>query len=744
MKQHRYRKISDRISDAAQKSFFGRAKEIAVIRQAIEMEDPPFFVAFVHGPGGIGKSRLVKAVFEHIEPKIRHNILDCRDIEPTPLGFLSALGTDIGMKDSEHDLNSIIDWFANTEQRTVLALDTYETFGLMDTWLRQEFIPALSENVFTIIAGRQAPNPAWLTTAGWSSIFKEIELGELSSDDATQMLELRSLSASQIDRVKHFARGYPLALEIAAAAMISQPDLEIVDGPPPKMLQQLTQAFLKGLPRKILDSVEAASTVRRVTAPLLRALLKINNVRDLYDNLGELPFTDVTAEGLIYHDVVRNTIYKDLFHRDPELYRLYRKRAYLYFTSESQVAVARNLWQFTADLLYMVENPFVRDAFFPEGGSDLRVEPATALEENGIIKTMETAEPAESARLLKFWWNHHPKSFRIVKDREGKQAAFYILFEPETVDRRLLEEDPLTSVWLRHLDDEPIAEDERVLFCRRWVDRITGELPSPAVSACFLDVKRAYMELRPSLRRIYFPVIDLPTFESILFPLGFTTLKNCEIKLGDVTYHSLMNDFGPSSVDGWLATIFGAELGVEEDHSEAIENILDTDVGYSRQLLTVLFTDIVGSTELAVKLGDIRWRDLLDNHHAMVRKELLKYQGREIDIAGDGFFATFEMPVNGIQCACAISEAVRKLNITIRAGLHLGECEVIRNAVRGITVHIGARVVAKAEAGKVLVSSTIKDAVAGANLRFKNVGSYTLKGIPGNWNLFSVEEVGTV
>jgi class 3 adenylate cyclase len=252
------------------------------------------------------------------------------------------------------------------------------------------------------------------------------------------------------------------------------------------------------------------------------------------------------------------------------------------------------------------------------------------------------------------------------------------------------------------------------------------------------------MELRPSLRRIYFPVIDLPTFESILFPLGFTALKNCEIKLGDVTYHSLLNDFGPSSVDGWLATIFGAELGVEEDHSEAIENILDTNAGYSRQLLTVLFTDIVGSTELAVKLGDTRWRDLLDNHHAMVRKELLKYQGREIDIAGDGFFATFEMPVNGIRCACAISEAVRKLNITIRAGLHLGECEVIRNAVRGITVHIGARVVAKAEAGKVLVSSTIKDAVAGANLRFKNVGSYTLKGIPGNWNLFSVEEVGTV
>ncbi len=133
------------------------------------------------------------------------------------------------------------------------------------------------------------------------------------------------------------------------------------------------------------------------------------------------------------------------------------------------------------------------------------------------------------------WWDTHPETFNLVKTRDGKSEAFYILFEPYDVDRTLLEEDPITSSWLKHLIDSPIANAERVLFCRSWVDRTTGEMPSPAARACFLDTKRVYMELRPSLRRIYCPVIDLSTFESILSPLGFTALEMASATLGGNT-----------------------------------------------------------------------------------------------------------------------------------------------------------------------------------------------------------------
>jgi class 3 adenylate cyclase len=158
-----------------------------------------------------------------------------------------------------------------------------------------------------------------------------------------------------------------------------------------------------------------------------------------------------------------------------------------------------------------------------------------------------------------------------------------------------------------------------------------------------------------------------------------------------------------------------------------------------RVLATVLFTDIVGATEKAADLGDRRWHELLDNHHAAVRRNLVRFRGREIDTAGDGFFAAFDGPARAVQCACAVADALQPLGLAIRAGLHTGECEVMGAKVGGIAVHIGARVAALASAGEVLVSSTVKDLVAGSGLRFADRGIRPLKGVPGEWHIFAVE-----
>jgi len=158
-----------------------------------------------------------------------------------------------------------------------------------------------------------------------------------------------------------------------------------------------------------------------------------------------------------------------------------------------------------------------------------------------------------------------------------------------------------------------------------------------------------------------------------------------------------------------------------------------------RVLATVLFTDIVGSTERLAALGDRAWRALLDQHHEIVRRELAVYRGREIEFAGDGMLATFDGPARAIRCACAISGAVRPLGIEIRAGLHTGEVELAGTAVRGIAVHIGARVAAQAGPGEVLVSSTVKDLVAGSGIQFADRGTHALKGVPGEWRLFAAE-----
>jgi pimeloyl-ACP methyl ester carboxylesterase len=157
-----------------------------------------------------------------------------------------------------------------------------------------------------------------------------------------------------------------------------------------------------------------------------------------------------------------------------------------------------------------------------------------------------------------------------------------------------------------------------------------------------------------------------------------------------------------------------------------------------RVLATVVFTDIVGSTERAAELGDRGWRALLDSHHDVVRRELDRFRGREIDTAGDGFLAAFDGPARAVRCAVAIGEAVRGLGLEIRAGIHTGEVERAGNDIRGLAVHIGARVSARADPGEVLVSSTVKDLVAGSGIDFQDRGAHTLKGVPGEWHLFAV------
>ncbi len=181
-------------------------------------------------------------------------------------------------------------------------------------------------------------------------------------------------------------------------------------------------------------------------------------------------------------------------------------------------------------------------------------------------------------------------------------------------------------------------------------------------------------------------------------------------------------------------------MHADEDVADDVERFISgrrRDSVPDRVLATLLFTDIVGSTERAAELGDSAWAKLLAAHQEAGRRELARFRGREIDTAGDGFFATFDGPARAIHCAQSIGEATRALALEIRAGVHTGECELDGEKVRGIAVHTGARVAALAAPGEVLVSSTVKDLVAGSGIEFEDRGSHELKGVPGEWRLFA-------
>jgi class 3 adenylate cyclase len=200
---------------------------------------------------------------------------------------------------------------------------------------------------------------------------------------------------------------------------------------------------------------------------------------------------------------------------------------------------------------------------------------------------------------------------------------------------------------------------------------------------------------------------------------------------GRIPQARMVENRGPD----FFVTLWAEEL---YDEVERFVRGLDPEAEPETVLATVLFTDIVGSTQKTAELGDHGWNELVSKHHALVRRHLDTFRGVEVDTAGDGFFATFEGPIRAIRCALAIREGVRSLGLEIRAGVHTGECERVDGKVGGLAVNIGARVAALAGGGQVFVSSTVKDLVAGSGLDFEDRGVHDLKGVPGEWRLFEV------
>ena len=250
---------------------------------------------------------------------------------------------------------------------------------------------------------------------------------------------------------------------------------------------------------------------------------------------------------------------------------------------------------------------------------------------------------------------------------------------------------------------------------------------SPGMAMALNRMERE-TDVRPVLRTVQAPTLVMHRKDE-----GVYQIEEGRYLAGHIPGAHLVELEGADHLpgDGDLATVIdviGRFLG----------SVRDEEASFDRVLASVLFTDIVGSTEKAAELGDRRWRETVEGHHATVRAILGRYHGVEIDTAGDGFFATFDGPARAVRCAQAIVEAVRPLELEVRAGVHTGEVETIDGKTGGIAVNIGARVGGMARPSEVLVSSTVKDLVAGSGLVFEDRGERDLKGIPDRWHLYRV------
>jgi GTPase SAR1 family protein len=519
-------------------------------------------VVFIHGIGGVGKSTLVEAFAG--DARGRGAIVlrfDCGAIEPTARGFLDAISAAIGGDLSTAE--EVATRLTSLGQCVVLVFDRYEVLRPLDLWLQQTFVPALGDGVRVVFAGREGPMVGWST--GMGRLFRSFPLGNLPRDDAETLLRQDGVDGDDLDRINRLARGHPLSLRLAASALVAGPAGDHEARTITAIVEELTELYLAQLDPLTRRALDAASVVRRPTLSLIAAMLPDTAPQDAFERLRALPFVELSSDGLVIHDTVREVVAAYLRSTDPERSRHYRIAAWRQLRDEVTRATSHEMWRYTADLLYILENPAVREAFFPTSEHLYFVDPARDTDWPAIHEIATASEPPEAVAILEDWWRRLPDAFYAARDGAGKVVGFTVMTEIDRVPRALFDADQLGRIFRDHVRRLPVPRGQRVLVLRFQFAHPQDPNHALVIAALILDVKRVYMELRPELRRIYNVLPELYGPTSPWTRLGFRTVLDAPVQFGGVAYFAHVLDFGPASVDGWLTRIVATELQVDED-----------------------------------------------------------------------------------------------------------------------------------------------------------------------------------
>lgn len=555
--------IADTLSRNTLSNVVGRDEELTTLATKIQEEGP--IVSFVYGVSGIGKTTLLRALATRLSrQRTRAVFVDGHDVEPTSHGILWALAENLTLRHAT--LKDVSAALAETGQRVALIIDSYDALGLIDTWLRQTFIPALPDTVRLVIGTRLAPGPQWTEAVEWRGLVEVLHLASLDEDAAHELLARLNVPRQEADRIVAMVGGLPVALTLAGDASEAAHPVPDARFPPERVLPELAHRFLGSIEDPMLrEAVQAASMVRRLTETLLEALVPEGVPEELFPRLRALAFCSMENDGLRLHDAVRDAVAADLYATHPKRYRQLQRAAWRQLDVELRNASRQDLWRYTADLIYIINNPVCRNAFFPPGSPTLSVEPAKPGHTSAIRALARQHESAAAAELLDLWLAQAFHAFHVVVDPGGKVVGFYCLCDASRMPERLALEDPVAESWLAHLAGQPMEAHEAVLFLRRWLSADAGEAPSPPQAASWLDIKRAYLERRASLRRVYLALEDLGPYADVAATLGFEPLGTPPAVVGNTTFQSASLDMGPNSVSGWLSCLVATELGLKAD-----------------------------------------------------------------------------------------------------------------------------------------------------------------------------------
>jgi hypothetical protein len=529
------RTLAARLADRDRRRFTGRVSELAFLDKCLDDDDAPASVVHVSGPGGIGKSTLLREVARRAaERGLSCIAVDGRQLGPAP-GMLEA-----AMRE------------AARQARPVVLLDSYEQMSALDPYLRRELLPGLPDQALVVIAGRGSPDPAWFS-GGWEAVTARLDLGALAPADAQRLLAAHGLSDERVPGIIEWAAGSPLALALAADVATADASWNAARSPDrPDLVKSLLHRLVETELRGIRASALGIAVVARSTTPqLLRAVLRDEDADAEYRQLSELTVTEPVGDGITLHELARKVLLADLRLRNPELECDLRRRVidYLYARALGGEPLL------IIDMAHLVENPLLRWGFGWDGNVSFRIDSVRAGDDEGVERQTAGRHNPQWWQLTRRYFTQAPDRAAVARDRADRICGFMVCMSPATAPR-FADHDPLVGRWLAHARENE-ANGESVLW------HVAVDLTGKGKVQAMLGIAGVLRSGVINPRFAYLPIDpSYPGALDFAHALGATHLTGLDACIGGQPVECHHLDYGPGGLFARLRSQVYRELSI--------------------------------------------------------------------------------------------------------------------------------------------------------------------------------------
>lgn len=553
-------RLSQRLSAAWRSNFIGRTAEQELFLSEIRQDVPSHNILYLYGPGGVGKTTLLKQYYELAQQAGAQVVyLDARNMEPSPLVFLTSLARLLELSDA----SQLFDHLAQFPGTTVILLDTFETLVSLDDWLRVAFLPYLPEKSLVVLATRFPPSAAWRTDPGWSELMQVMPLRNFAPDETRAYLSHRAIPEEQQAVAINFTHGHPLALCLVAEAFAQRPATDFIPEAAPDIVRALVEKFVQEVPGpQFRVALEACALVRVTTEAVLARMLDIPDAHELFDWLRALSFMETRRGGLFPHDLAREAIVSDLRWRNPDQYIELHRRAREYYFSRLDQVGSVDQQRLLFDLIYLHrDNPAVRPYFEWQAAALLLTDQMRLADLAVLRGLVEKFEGSASAELAMRWLQRFPQWVVVLRASQSEVAGFYSWLELNQLSAEEIDSDPALAACQRYLQTHaPLRAGERACVFRFWMASDTYQDVSQVQSILFINIVRYYLTT-PGLAHTFVTCAD-PLFWSPAFAYGdIHRLEAANYQVGGRSYGVFGHDWRARPPLAWLDLLAERELG---------------------------------------------------------------------------------------------------------------------------------------------------------------------------------------